>query len=149
MAYQIMRELSKANRSSLYFTIMADECTDISNKEQFTICVRWVDESLVNHEDFLSLYLVNDIGASTLTDTIKDTLIRMGLSLSQCHGQCYDRASNMSGSRSGVANRLLAEEKRAVYTLCYGHALNLAIRTIMKQSKPCCEAMEVAFKVSS
>ena len=148
MAHQVMRDLSKAIRSSLYFTIMADECTDISNKEQFTICVRWVDDSLVDHEDFIALYQVNDIGASTLTDTIKDTLLCMGLSLSQCRGQCYDGASNMSGSRSGVATRLLAEEKRAVYTHCFGHALNLAVGTTMKQSKLCCEAMEVAFEVS-
>ena len=107
-----------------------------------------MDDSLVDHEDFIGLYQVNDIGASTLTDTIKDTLLRMGLSLSQCRGQCYDGASNMSGSRSGVATRLLAEEKRAVYTHCYGHALNLAVGTTMKQSKLCCEAMEVAFEVS-
>lgn len=54
----------------------------------------------------------------------------------------------MSGSRSGVATRLLSEEKRAVYTHCYGHALNLAVGSTMKQSKICCGAMEVAFEVS-
>ena len=32
----------------------------------------------------------------------------------------------MSGKKSGVAIRMQADEPRAVYTHCYGHALNLA-----------------------
>ena len=32
----------------------------------------------------------------------------------------------MSGSKSGVASQIIAEEPRALYTHCYGHALNLA-----------------------
>ena len=55
-----------------------------------------------------------------------DVLLRLNLSLSNCHGQCYDGASNMSGKRSGVATQLRKEEPRALYTHCYGHALNLA-----------------------
>ncbi len=32
----------------------------------------------------------------------------------------------MSGAKSGVAKRIQDEEKKAIYTHCYGHALNLA-----------------------
>ena len=53
---------------------MCDECIDISNKEQFTICLRWVDQNLHDHENF-SLYQVNDITAGTFTDSIKDALL--------------------------------------------------------------------------
>ena len=35
-------------------------------------------------------------------------------------------ASTMSGIRNGVAAQISKEEKRVVYTHCYGHALNLA-----------------------
>ena len=48
------------------------------------------------------------------------------LSLSKIRGQCDDGASSMAGSRSGVATKLSHDEDRAVYTHCYGHALNLA-----------------------
>ena len=44
-----------------FFTIMADECTDVSNKEQFVICIRWVDDSLTAHEDVIGLYNVGTI----------------------------------------------------------------------------------------
>ena len=69
----------------------------------------------------------------------------MSVKLSECRGQCYDGASNMSGSRNGVATQFMAEEKRAVYTHCYGHALNLAVGDTIKRSKVCCEALETAF----
>ena len=39
-------------RDSFYATI-CDEYTNISNKEQFTLCLRWVDEIFNIHEDFL------------------------------------------------------------------------------------------------
>ena len=126
---------------------MADECTDKSNKEQFTICMRWVGEDLQDHEDFIGLYEVDSIDAKSLVLAIRDTLLRMGLFLSQCRGQCYDGASNMSGSKGGVAAQLLAEEKRAVYTHCYAHALNLAVGKTLKESKVCCDALDTAFEI--
>ena len=49
------------------------------------------------------------------------------MKLNFCCGQCYDGASAMSGTRSGVAKNQLDEELCAVYTHCCGHALNLAI----------------------
>ena len=41
-----------------FFTIMADECTDVSNKEQFVICIRWVDDTL---KDVIGLYNVGTL----------------------------------------------------------------------------------------
>ena len=76
---------------------MADECTDIASKEQFTICVRWVDASLTDHEDVIGLYNIDAINANCLVATIQDVLLRMGLKLSHCRGQCYDGAANMTG----------------------------------------------------
>ena len=41
----------------------------------------------------------------------------------------------MSGSWSGVATQLRQEEPKAIYTHCYGHALNLACGDTTKQCK--------------
>ena len=51
---------------------MADECTDIDNKEQFVVCIRWVDEALIDHEDVIGVYNVGTIDANTLTAAIFD-----------------------------------------------------------------------------
>lgn len=46
----------------------------------------------------------------TLVAVIKDTLIRMKLSLGRCQGQCYDGASNMAGAIGGVAKQVTNEK---------------------------------------
>ncbi len=53
MALQVLRRLSQNIRESAGYSIMADEYTDVANNEQFTICIRWVDEKLEDHEDFI------------------------------------------------------------------------------------------------
>ena len=45
MALHILRQVSNSICRNGFYTIMADECTDVANKEQFTICIRWVDDS--------------------------------------------------------------------------------------------------------
>ena len=39
-----------------FFAIITDEYTDVSNKEQLIICIRWIDKSLEVHEDFLGFF---------------------------------------------------------------------------------------------
>ena len=68
------------------FSIMADECTDIANKEQFTICLRQIDRDLKDHEDFIGLYQVDSITADSLTLHIKDALLCLNVQLLQCRG---------------------------------------------------------------
>ena len=148
MALNIVRQISASIVSNGFFTIMADECTDVANKEQFVVCIRWVDETLTDHEDVIGVYNVGTIDADALTAAIHDVLLRMNLKMSQCRGQCYDGASNMAGSKNGVAARLLAEEPRALLTHCYCHALNLAVGGAMKLSKVCRDALDTAFEVS-
>ena len=73
------------------FSLICDEYTDISNKEQLTFCVRWIDEKLDAHEDFLGFYNVPNISSETIVSVVKDALIRLQLSLDSCRGQCYCR----------------------------------------------------------
>lgn len=72
------------------------------------------------------LHNVQSIDSNSLVYVIKDCLQRFYLTLSKARGQCHDGASNMHGARNGVAKQIAEEEKRAVFTHCYGHALNLA-----------------------
>ena len=97
--------------STVCFSIMADECNDIANIEQFTICLRWVGRDLEDHDDFIGLYQVDSIIADSLAFHIKDALLHLNVQLLQCRGQCYDGASNMSGIRSGESTQITKEEK--------------------------------------
>ena len=109
MALHILRQVSKDIRDSSCYTIMADKCTDVVNKEQFTICIRWVGQDLQDHKDFIGLYEVSSINADCLTEAIKDTLLQIGVKISDCRGQCYDGASNMSGIKNGVATQIYSQ----------------------------------------
>jgi len=111
---------------------MVHKTTDVSNREQVVLYIRWVSKDFEVHEDFIGLYKVDQIDARTLVFVIKDVLLRLNLSLSNIRGQRYDGTACMAGIRSGVAKQLLDEEPRAVYTHCYGHALNLACGDTIK-----------------
>lgn len=64
--------------------------------------------------------------AEMIFATIKDVFLHLNLAISKVCGQCYDGASAMSGTKSGVVKKMCDAELRAVYTHCYGHSLNLA-----------------------
>ena len=64
--------------------------------------------------------------------TVKDILMRLNLTFEECCGQYYDGASNMAGSKSGVATKIMSEQPKALYCHCYGHSLNLACRDAIK-----------------
>ena len=148
VALHILRKVSHNIAGSHCFSVLADECTDCSNKEQFTINIRWVDQHLNEHEEFIGLYQVDTIDAKSLVSAIRDVLLRMNAKVADCRGQCYDGASNMSGARKGVAAIILQEESRALYTHCYGHALSLAVADTMKQSKICRDALDTALEIT-
>ena len=63
--------------------------------------------------------------ALTISNALKDVMLRCFLPLQQCRGQAYDGASNMAGHLSGVVVRLQREEPRAYYVHCLAHSLNL------------------------
>ena len=148
MAISVLREIATNISRSTFFCVVSDECTDSSNQEQLVICIRWIDDQLEPHQDFLGLYQVDNICADTLVAVIKNTLIRMNLSLSKCRGQCYDGASTMKGARNGAAKQLRDEEPRAIYLHCNGHALNLASGDTVKKSKLMKDALDVTYEVS-
>ena len=130
-----------------YFSIIADEYTDISNKEHLTLCLRWVDNNFDPHEDFIGFYNIPNIKSDTIASVIKDIIIRVCLSLDQCRGQCYDGASNMLGKKSGVAKRIQECQPKAYPTHCFGHSLNLSVKDATKSCKVLSDSMNTAREI--
>lgn len=113
-----------------------------------SLILRRVNQELEVHEEFLGLYHVASIDAATLTTAIKDVLIRLNVPFEKLRGQCYDGASAMSSSKRGVAKRISDLEPRAVYTHCYGHALNLAAGDTLKQSNLIKDALDTTREIT-
>ena len=129
---------------------MIDKTTDIANTEQVVVVFRWVNSELSVHEEFVGLYRTESLQALSLVQILTDVMLRLNLKIGLCRGQCYDGASLMSGTKNGVAKLICDDEPRAVYTHCYGHALNLAVNDMLKQCrtlKSCLETVNEIIKL--
>ena len=147
MALQVLCKVIEPIYSSPFLSLMVNETTDISNKEQLVVCIRWVDKSSQPHEEFIGLDHGESTQSSTLVSTIHNVLQRVNISITKLRGQCYDGASSMSGHKSGVAAVLQSEEPRAVYTHCYGHALSLACSDAVKNCKIMKDALDTSYEL--
>ena len=145
MAFIILRDIAKNIYDSIFYLIMAD----CGNKEQFTICFRWVDKGFNTHEDFIGIYNVDNIKSDTLVTVIKEVLIRLNIPLSNARGQCYDGAKNMCGIKNGVSNKILSENPEAFFTRCFGHALNLAVGDMVKNARFLKDSMDTTYDISN
>ena len=95
-------------------TIIVDETTDISHKEQIVVCFQWVDNHLVAHEEFIGLSQIESTQLEMLLAVVHDVLHRLNISISKLRGQCYDGAASMCGSQRGLGTLIQKEEPRTV-----------------------------------
>ena len=61
----LLHSLLSKIHTTMWFSIIADETCDVSNHEQLTLCIRWVDDDYSVHEDFIGMVYVH----STTSDS--------------------------------------------------------------------------------
>ena len=71
MALRISRDIAKNLQNAVIYTLMADESADVSNKEQLVICIRWVDEDLLVHKDFIGMHPLKGTDADHIVKVLK------------------------------------------------------------------------------
>lgn len=71
MSLEMLQDITSEIKKAKYFTVMADETADVSNKEQLVLCIRWVDNDLVAHEEFIGLYPLARTQATDIVEVIK------------------------------------------------------------------------------
>ena len=89
------------------FSILADECKDLSKREQMSIVVRYVDNKATVYEHFLTFVELVSLTAESLAKCILNTLQELHLSTDCILSQCYDGASVMSKKCLVLVNSLL------------------------------------------
>ena len=129
MASMVLREVLEEARRSMFYGVIADGTTDLSTKEQFSICIRYATEELIVKEAFLGLYEVPGSTAAELYEALKDALVRTMYSTEKLGGHCFDGASNMAGRATGVQKRLVEDQPRSVFVHVHytNHSLDLAL----------------------
>lgn len=100
-----MRECIVAScQNACYFSVIADETTDVSTTEQLSTCVRFVEilqGKVAIREEFLGF---TSTTGENLAEVILSNLSAWSLDniIALLRGQGYDGASKMSGKFAGV-----------------------------------------------
>ena len=82
MGKWIQQILTQEIKAAKVFIVGADEGTDVANKEQLTLIIRFVDQSGVIREEFLQFILCdNGTSGQAIADKIKFTLEKFTLDL--------------------------------------------------------------------
>ncbi|XP_044355557.1 52 kDa repressor of the inhibitor of the protein kinase isoform X3 [Triticum aestivum] len=115
------------------FSLLVDECRDVSDKEQMAVVLRYLDKCGLVQEKFVGVVHVEETTSSYLKSCIDLLFSQLGLNLEQVRGQGYDGASNMSGEFNGLQAKIMNENKSAYYVHCFAHKLNLVVVAIAKK----------------
>ncbi|XP_062592729.1 52 kDa repressor of the inhibitor of the protein kinase-like [Saccostrea cucullata] len=109
-----------------FFGIQADEVSDVSNKEQLGLVIRYLEDD-VPVERFVEYVVCESVTGEALSEQIIKTISSLGLDMNKCRSQSYDGAGNMAGANKGCASRIKRLFPRAEYYYCMNHDLNLAV----------------------
>ena len=107
-------------KEARFFSLLADETTDASAKEQLNICLRYVKDGSIC-ERFFGLREASDLTGSVLANQLIPTLTTAGIPVSYMVGQSYDGAAAMSGCKNGVQKYIRDKYPAAMYVHCISH----------------------------
>ncbi|KAL6581953.1 hypothetical protein OROMI_005967 [Orobanche minor] len=116
-----------------FFSLLVDESSDISEKEQMAMFLRFVDSCGNVKERFLCIVHVKNTCAVSLKAAIEGVFADWSLSLMKLRGQGYDGASNMRGEFGGLKALIMKENPFAYYVHCFAHQLQLALVAVAKK----------------
>ena len=144
MASEVKKKIETELHEATYYTLIVDYTKDVSKKEQLAVILRYVYQGVI-HERLIEYVHATQFDAASLTKYILCVLSELQLHIEHCVSQCYDGASVMRGSISGVSARIKELNNKAVYIHCCAHRLNLVLVDSVK-ANPITEDFLCIFK---
>ena len=132
IAYDILqKKLIEEIKDAKFYSILADEVEN-HHVEQLPLCIRFVDANHDIREEFLEFGVCKRITGEAIANEILHLIGTAGLDISNCRGQGYDGAANMSSEAVGTQAFIKRLCPKAIYTHCCGHNLALVVVTACK-----------------
>ncbi|XP_061600964.1 SCAN domain-containing protein 3-like [Cololabis saira] len=129
MASDIQQQLIERVKSSPFFSLQLDECTDVTNATLLLVFVRYrMDNSL--HEDMLFCRELTGTTAQECFHCIDNYFSENGMDWQNCVGVCSDGAASMTGKHHGVIVQILNRAPEAKWTHCFLHCESLAAKAM-------------------
>ena len=119
-----------------FYSVIADEATDVANQEQLTINIRFISNSHLCEKFIVFRKCDAGVTGHALAENILSKLSEWQLQLHLLRGQAYDVVGSMVGKTRGVATRIREKHPKALYTHCAADRLNLCV-------VKCCNIHEV------
>ncbi|KAJ8770468.1 hypothetical protein K2173_017959 [Erythroxylum novogranatense] len=118
------------------FSILMDECRDVSVKEQMGVVIRYVDSFGCVIERFLGLVHVHDTSATSLLKGIKSLFSNYGLSIVSLRERRMPRRSLKRERHNGSGSRNRGSNRRNIFIrkLFFGAEIQLFIRNDARRS---------------
>lgn len=112
-------------RKAPFFSVMADECTDVSTVEELSVYCRWM-EGGVPIETLLEIVPLQKADAESIYTALVRCLDDKNLQIGDIIGMGFDGAATFSGKKTGVQARLKTHSPHALFVQCHCHMLQLA-----------------------
>lgn len=129
----IKREIKQC----MFYSIQIDDTTDITQKTQCSIILRYITNKSELVERFFGFHDVSeDRTAEGLFNLITSLLQEFSIE-KKLVGQCYDGASVMAGNLTGLQARIKEIAPNALFTHCLAHRLNLVLQYGCNNSEKC------------
>jgi hypothetical protein len=123
--------------SAMFFAIQADDTTDILEKSQCALSIRFVNKLSQIKERFLGFFDVSEDRTADALYTLITNVLAPYEFKSKLVAQCYDGASVMAGSLNGLQMKIKGDAPKALFTHCCAHRLNLVLQNGSKCIRNC------------
>ncbi|XP_063794591.1 zinc finger MYM-type protein 1-like [Pseudophryne corroboree] len=140
LANHVKEKLVMDIKSAKYFGIMFDSTPDISHTDQMSEVIRYVTINNMKvevKEVFLGFFPLKGKTAADLSSDILKTLENDGLDIMMCRSQGYDNAATMAGIHGGVQAILKRKNRKAIFSGCVDHSLNLCGQHSFAENASC------------
>lgn len=125
LASVIQEEIVEKVKKARWFSIMIDECTDVSVEQSIIIYVKFVSKGKV-FTHYLCLVETEGSSANELYTSVIKTLEKLDIDISKCSSLATDGPSVMTGIRAGVVALFKKRNAHLISVHCVAHRLALA-----------------------
>ncbi|CAI6375598.1 unnamed protein product [Macrosiphum euphorbiae] len=141
--YEYIIDVIKSEINDIhFFAVISDDTTDIVEKFQCAITLRYVKKTGELKESFLGFHDVSSSKTSESFFNLITSVLDPYNFRTKLIAQCYDGASVMAGHVSGLQKRIKDEAPNAaLFTHCCAHRLNL----VLQQGSYCVPQYQIFF----
>ncbi|XP_065192516.1 uncharacterized protein LOC135823598 [Sycon ciliatum] len=153
MSNQVLRKKASCIRGR-FFTILVDETTDESTREQCVIVLRWVDEQLQAHEEFIGVTYMSWPVLMPILLLLSSKMYLHALALASANAEGSAMMVRLSCKECVMELRpryYMSNQRQRPstdYTHCYGHSLNLACQDMTWRVKPLTDSLDTVLELS-